>query len=121
MRPSLTILALLLFTAATTPQAKQSTWDGYLVDAMCAKNWKGDGGMYKAKKHMRACAFHEKCKASGFGVFTKGAFVKFTKESDPIALKFLEASVKKDDIHVVVSGELSGGLIDVSRIEDKKK
>lgn len=108
---------LLAVAAISAPAQSTKTWEGYLADQMCGSNWKGAKGEERAKKHSRACGLEESCAASGYGVFTGGAFVKFTEASSPKAKSYLEKITAKNNIRVRVTGTLEGDKISVATIE----
>jgi hypothetical protein len=110
-------LSTLLLVFNLSAQEKVTSWTGHLADAMCASTWKGEAGAYKAKRHTRECAFHEKCQASGFGVYTGGTFVPFDDASNARAIAFLRETKQKDDIRVLVKGTVIDGSIRVVSIE----
>lgn len=117
MRIITAVLIMLAAAVMSAPAQSAKTWEGYLADQMCGSNWMGAKGEERAKKHSRACGLDESCAASGYGVFTGGAFVKFTEASSPKAKSYLEKITAKNNIRVRVTGTLEGDKISVATIE----
>jgi hypothetical protein len=117
MRIVFAVVVLSAIALMSMPAQSKKSWEGYLADQMCGSNWKGAKGEERAKKHSRACGLEESCAASGYGVFTNGAFVKFTESSSPKAKAYLEKITAKNNIRVRVTGKLEGDKISVSSIE----
>lgn len=115
-----TILAALLLIIGAmnigAAQEKSETWEGYLADAMCANRWRGRLAETYAKRHTKSCAYHEDCRASGFGVFLNGKFTKFTKETELKAIEYLDSIDKRNDMYVRVTGVHVKGEIHVEKI-----
>lgn len=100
---------------------KAITWEGYLADKMCGSKMTGEKGAARAEKHTKDCALEDGCKASGYGLVTGGAYVKFTDASDAKAVEFLETKAPESNIYVKVTGTLDGEKIAVTSIEKATK
>lgn len=133
--PLLIVLSLLILLAPTsgTPGQKAQTRNsapknqsqpqvpvtGYLVDRMCAASMvKRDSAvaMAKAKKHTVACAFHEECASSGFGLIVNGRFIRFSPAGDTLALAYLNATNLTDNVFVDAFATSAKEPLEVTRI-----
>lgn len=91
--------------------------DGILMTTMCAAK-ASKGGPDAAAKHERTCNLKPNCAKTGFGVLTsENKFFQFDEDGNAKALKALEESTKKDDMKVVVTGEIQGSKIIVSTLK----
>jgi hypothetical protein len=110
-------LVLVLFLAsAISASAADSVVKGYLLDSSCAanlqKNERSGAG------HTKGCLQLPNCEKSGYGVLTEDRkFIRFDKEGNERAKKFIAALSKNTDIKVTVSGEVNGDTMTVSKIE----
>ena len=76
------------------------------------------GGQEVAAKHERTCNLKENCAKTGFGVFTAdGKFIAFDDAGNSVARKALEASTRKDDMKVTVTGEIQGDSMKVADLK----
>src|SRR5712692_6231872 len=90
---------------------------GVLMDKMCSAK-AVSGGQKAATEHERSCALTPNCQKSGFGVFTAdNRFLTFDEAGNAQALKALQASKKKDDLKVTVSGDVQGDTIKVASLK----
>lgn len=115
------IVMMLVLATGALAQTKTASWEGYLVDKMCGAKMTGEKGEAKAMKHTKDCALEDHCKASGFGIVTGGAYVKFTDASDAKAVKFLEGTKMESNIYVKVTGTMDGEKLNVTAIDAAKK
>jgi len=90
---------------------------GVLMDKMCsAKAVKG--GQSAAAAHDRECALMPPCQQSGYGVFTEdNKFLVFDSAGNTKALAALKKSKKKDDLKVIVTGDVQGDTIKVASLK----
>jgi hypothetical protein len=95
------LFAIAAFCVSSIAQPS-TAWEGYLADKMCGSKWAGEKGEQRAMKHTKACGLEEGCRASGYGLFTGGKFVKFTDASDARAAAYLEKTAQEDNIYVKV-------------------
>src|SRR5256885_6069145 len=97
--------------------AEKKTVSGYLMDKACSADAVKKGEKV-AKEHGVDCALMDDCAKSGFGVFTSdGKFLPFDAAGNKKALAALKASKKKTDIHVTVTGDVSGDNIKVATLK----
>ncbi|HLH39961.1 MAG TPA: hypothetical protein VKX39_12495 [Bryobacteraceae bacterium] len=91
--------------------------DGILITTMCAAKAVKEGGD-AAAKHERTCNLKPNCAKTGFGVLTPdNRFFQFDEAGNAKALKALQESAKKDDMKVVVTGDVQGDKIAVSSLK----
>ena len=90
---------------------------GVLMDKMCSA--KADkGGQSAATMHERSCALMPPCQKSGYGVFTAdNKFLTFDEAGNAQAMKALQASTKKDDLKVTITGDVQGDTIKVASLK----
>jgi hypothetical protein len=87
------------------------------MDKMCSAK-AISGGQKAAAAHDRACALMPPCTQSGYGVFTvDNKFLIFDGEGNKKALAALNASKKKDDLKVTVTGDVQGDTIKVASLK----
>ncbi len=107
--------AALIGALAGTAFAEQI--DGILMTTMCAAKAVKEGGD-AAVKHERTCNLKPNCAKTGFGVLTPdNRFFQFDQAGNEKALKALQESAKKDDMKVVVTGDVQGNKIAVSNLK----
>jgi hypothetical protein len=117
MKTSLTILACAGLLTAFAAMASAANIDGVLIDKMCSAKALG-GGQKAATDHTRECALMPNCQKSGFGVFTPdGKYLTFDDEGNTKALGALNASKKKDNLKVRVTGKVEGDSIKVTNVK----
>jgi hypothetical protein len=112
------IVLVLVLTAASAIStfAADTVVKGYLLDPSCTAN---------LVKHDRSAAGHGKgclqladCAKLGYGVLTDDRkFIKFDKDGDEQAEKFIAALEKTKDTKVAVTGVVHGDTMTVSKIE----
>jgi hypothetical protein len=108
----------------TMQQAETSsiTIKGYVVDYMCARGMAGKANTMKlAANHTKACALHDGCAASEFGVFSDGKWYKFDKDGDVKALALVRNSSTEKGITVEVKGTMSGQTLIVGSIQEARE
>ena len=111
---TLLLLAVLILNIKTF--AADTIVKGHLSDAACSAIKARKPGF--AAKHSVACMRMGRCEASGYGVLTNdNQFIKFDKEGNEKALKFLGDVTKQTDIKVAVTGVVTGDQMTVSKIE----
>ena len=119
---------LLLFTSVVVLHAQQKAapvvYVGYLVDHMCGKQMakltpeKADA---KAAKHTKECALDENCKVSGYGIVSKGLYLKLDAAGDQLAETFLKKTTKENHNKVEIRGTVDGGLLKVVSLKDGER
>ena len=88
--------------------------NGILMDKMCSAK-AAKGGQQAAVMHTRECALMPPCQKSGYGVFTSdNRFLTFDDAGNAKALAALNASKKKDNLKVQVTGDVQGDSIKVA-------
>lgn len=110
------VLTILLALLSTSVFAADTVVKGYLIDARCAARIVQKSG--SAANHGKQCLQMGPCEESGYGVLTEdNKFIKFDKDGNEKAKKFLADSSKGSDFAVNVSGAVSGDQMTVSKIE----
>lgn len=90
---------------------------GVLMDKMCSAKAVATG-QRAATEHTRKCALMPPCQKSGYGVFTAdGKFLTFDDTGNAQALAALQKSKKKDDLKVMVNGDVKGDTIKVATLK----
>jgi hypothetical protein len=108
-------LAGLLIGSSVAASAAQI--QGVLMDKMCSAK-AVTGGPTAATEHDRQCALMPPCQKSGYGVFTAdNRFIMLDEAGNAQALKALQASKKKNDLKVTVSGDVQGDTIKVASLK----
>jgi hypothetical protein len=101
-------LAAIAFAADTKAAAKSQTMNGYLVDVSCAsenaEKPKADFGA----KHSKRCLQMPECEESGYALVTgEGKVIKFDKDSNETAKKFIASTERDKDWKVAVTGTMN--------------
>ncbi len=103
--------------AALAVGSSAAEFEGFLVDNMCAAKVEKEG-VEAAKTHTRDCALMEPCKESGYALVTDaGKVIKLDAAGNEQAVKALEATEKKDNIRVRITGEESEGTLRVASLQ----
>ena len=114
-RFSTLLCAAILAGAAGVASAAQVS--GILMDRLCAPK-AVKGGQAEAVKHPRTCDLTANCSKAGYGVYTADdKYLTFDAAGNAMALKALQESTKKDDMKVIVTGEVEGGSIKVTDLK----
>jgi hypothetical protein len=117
MKNVMRALQAALLLAAVGSIASAAQVEGVLMDKMCSAK-AVSGGQAAAKEHTRQCALMPPCQQSGYGVFTAdNKFLTFDEAGNAQALKALQASKKKDDLKVQVTGDVQGDTIKVTNLK----
>jgi hypothetical protein len=91
--------------------------NGVLMDKMCSMKAVKDG-QTAATAHTRECALMPPCQKSGYGVYTTdNKFLTFDDAGNAKALTALNASKKKDNLKVRVTGDVQGDTIKVANLK----
>jgi hypothetical protein len=111
MHATYALLGALAFAAGlTAAPARAAEWRGHLMDTMCAAD-----KLDQAPAHTAECM--KRCQGSGFGlVAADGRYIRFDERGNALALAALEKSQHKQDLRVVVEGEMRGTTIRVASI-----
>ena len=108
------LIALSGFIASA--QSRPQTFDGYLVDGVCAGNHATEPGY--VEKHDKACNLMDGCIKSGFSLVTSDLKVlKFDTKGNEQALALIKATEKDKDWKVTVTGSVEGQTLTVSSIK----
>ena len=108
------LIALSGFIASA--QSRPQTFDGYLVDAVCAGNHATEAGY--VEKHDKACNLMDGCIKSGFSLVTSDLKVlKFDAKGAEQALALIKGTEKDKDWKVTVTGTVDGQTLTVSSIK----
>ncbi len=116
--PAWALAALLLLAGSGLWLHFQSgsvTLRGWLVDAHCAPKLIAQG--ISGAVHTRACALRAECRQAGYGVLSKGQFVRFDAHGNAIALNALLHTRAKDHLRIVVSGRRRNHVLHVARLK----
>jgi hypothetical protein len=90
---------------------------GVLIDKTCSAKAIASG-QKAAVEHTRKCALMPPCQTSGYGVFTPdGKFLAFDDGGNAQALAALQKSKMKDDLKVMVNGDVKGDTIKVASLK----
>ncbi len=117
MRNALRLFTLLLLVMALAGFAAAAEVTGILIDKHCQASVVV-GGQAKAQAHTRECALMPDCITAGYAVFTPaGKVVSLDAAGNKLAVKSLQASTKKNNLTVRVSGEVSGDNIKVAALK----
>ena len=104
-----------LFALACTVQAAELK--GYLMDRMCSAKAVKEG-VKAAQAHTKDCALMPDCVKAGYGVFLReGKFIAFDAEGNKKAEEALKAHKGKDNLRVVVDGEVTGDTMKVTTLK----
>jgi hypothetical protein len=91
--------------------------NGVLMDKMCSMKAAKEG-QQAATIHTRECALMPPCQKSGYGVYTTdNKFLTFDDAGNAKALVALNASKKKDNLKVRVTGDVQGDTIKVANLK----
>lgn len=105
----------------TMPVKPAGEWQGYVVDAMCAKGiLKKDNIMERAAKHTKGCALEDECAASGFGLFYDSKYYKFDDAGSAMAKEAIQKSSREKNLLFDVKGTMDGDKIMVASLEEPK-
>jgi len=121
--PSLLLLSLSLSAAdgKQTKQGPRTWWNGYLIDAACARERKAtetDLG----QKHTRKCMEMPACEHSGFGLLTDdNEFLPFDESGNRKVRALLERTNQNDRLRVIVHGTKLNDVLKARKIELRKQ
>ena len=117
MRSPLRLFTLILLVVAVAGFATAADVTGILIDKHCQASVM-TGGQAKAQAHTRECALMPDCMAAGYAVFTPaGKVFSLDAAGNKLAVKSLQASKKKNNLTVQVSGDVSGDNIKVASLK----
>ena len=103
---------------AGDPDKKPQTITGYLVDVACQMDNASHPEPGFAAKHDKGCLQMAECVQSGYGILTDdNKFIKFDKQSNENAKKFIASTNKKDNWKVSATGTLNGNLFDAQSLK----
>jgi len=121
---ALTLAAFVTSVPAQEKTAKSESQTtvvkGYVVDHMCASGMvklDKEKAMARAKKHTTQCALEDDCAASGYGLVSNGKWIKFDKNGNDEATKYLKSTKRKSGNYVEVSGNMGGEVFAVSSLK----
>ena len=117
MKAWVRFLAVAGLVAAFACVACAAEVQGILLDRICSVKIVAAKDQKAAQNHTRDCNLMDECVKVGYGVFTAdGKFFTLDQAGNQKAKLALQASKKKNDIKVQVTGELSGDSIKVAAI-----
>ena len=109
-------LALLAISSLVMAQARTQTFNGHLVDSVCAIGHAHEPGY--VENHDKNCNLMPVCIRSGYSVVTAELKVlKLDAKGNDLALALVKATDKDKDWKVAVTGTLEGDTITVSAIK----
>ena len=109
MRPSL--LCLFFLAVALLPGADVQ---GVVIDRNCAQDVLKNGRKVILNRK-RDCSLMRNYKRAGYGVLTDDhKFFSFDDAGNKKAVRLLENTPDKDNLKVIVSGQIDGGMIKVA-------
>lgn len=118
LHPLLTIALL-----ASSAFAADTTYKGFVVDALCAKAGHGMDGSDIAnapQDHTVHCAIA--CEKGGYGVMVKegmgNKFIPFDAKGNELALNLLKSTKQKNAPQVTVSGSMKMNVLAVTSIKE---
>ena len=117
MRNSFRLWTLVLLVLAVAGFATAADVTGILIDKHCQASVM-TGGQAKAQAHTRECALMPDCMAAGYAVYTPaGKVFALDAAGNKLAVKSLQASTKKNNLTVQISGEVTGDNIKVASLK----
>ena len=100
---------LLLLSAVFSAASFAATFDGTIMDGMCA------GAKKDPATHTAKCSMA--CSKSGYGLMTAdGKYVKFDEAGNAKTLAALKDTAKKDDLKATVNGTMDGDTLKVETV-----
>jgi hypothetical protein len=103
-----------LLAAAVPLQAAEI--QGYLADWNCVKDIVKNGEE-KTFQRRKSCSLQDNYQRSAYGLITDDKkFYRLDDAGNKHALELLPKSPKRDTLHVVVTGDVSGNLIKVTEM-----
>ena len=101
-------LAAIAFAHDAKASAKSQTMNGYLVDVSCASDNAEKPKADFGPKHSKRCLQMPECEESGYALVTAdGKVIKFDKDSNETAKKFIAATEHDRDWKVAVTGTMN--------------
>ena len=108
-------IAALLLTAAVLPLGAAQI-QGYLADWNCVKRIVKDGAEQTFKKHNN-CSLQNNYNRQAYGLITENKrFYRLDAAGNAHVRELLPKSSRRDQLYVIVTGELEGNLIKVSAV-----
>jgi hypothetical protein len=109
------ILALGMTQVGFAQGRDVATFEGHLLDAVCAKNHATETG-YK-EKHEKTCSLMDVCVKSGFALVTAdNRVLTFDEKGNQLALDLIKKTEREKDWKVSVSGAISADTISVATL-----
>jgi hypothetical protein len=110
-------LSLAGLLGAVSVVASAAQVQGILMDKMCSMAAAKQGQTF-ATSHDTKCALEPPCQGSGYGVFTAdNKFISLDAAGNAKAVAALKATKKKDNLKVIVEGDVQGGTIKVASLK----
>jgi len=104
----LLVLTLAVFSFAADKSAKPQNMSGTLVDVACATENAEKPKADFAAKHSKKCLQMPECEESGYALLTAdNKIIKFDKESNEAAKKFIATTDHDKDWKVAVTGTMN--------------
>jgi hypothetical protein len=117
--PLLTVLALVVMSAALFAQDNTVTLDGYMIDNACASSHATDKTFPTwVKSHGTSCALMDSCEKSGYAVYAKDKLYKFDDAGNQSAEDLLKTTKSKKGLHIKVEGTIDGDTIKVTKLTE---
>ncbi|HTC92495.1 MAG TPA: hypothetical protein VK699_03460 [Terriglobales bacterium] len=111
------VMAISILTSGATPE---QTIKGYLVDIACL-NQRSSELTTLGPKHTKKCLTMPACERSGYAVLTSDLKVfKFDSKGNEEAKKLINAAKREADFRIVVSGNVNGNELFVTKLKLQK-
>ncbi len=111
MRPALQLFGLLFIASGLLPAA---ALQGVVIDRNCAQDILKDGRQ-NVFRRKRECSLMQHYVRSGYGILTDDKkFFKFDDAGNRQAIRLLKNTRDKDNLKVVVNGDIQGDTVKVS-------
>jgi hypothetical protein len=119
------VLALAFFfvfpiAARQSKAAGTTTWSGYLIDLICARERKQEE-IDLGEKHTKKCMQMPICDRAGYGLLTdSNELLVFDQEGNRKVRLLLQQINQESHLHAVVAGTKSNDVVKVSKIKLQK-
>ena len=108
MKRILAVLAVMTLATLALAADKPQTMKGHLVDVSCATDNQTKPKADFRQKHAKSCLQMPECEESGYALLTPDdKVIRFDKDSNEQAKKFIAETNKDKDWGVVVTGTMN--------------
>ena len=103
------------------PKPSTTRWSGYLIDLACARERK-DVEPDLGPQHTKKCMLMPACNRNGFGLLTDAnELLPFDENSNSKVRTLLRRTNQSGDLRVVVQGTMANDILQIRKIELKKR